>query len=80
MRNILHFNFFLMNFPSDYYLKLKTSLGELSEKENGFPLIQNAMGGMDYSVLKVECVEFGIRQVSGNDALDSDSRELLAQV
>ena len=35
---------------------------------------------MDCSVLKEGCVEVDIWQVSGNDAIDSDSMELLALV
>ena len=35
---------------------------------------------MDCSVLKVECGEVDTSQVSENDAIDSDSMELLALV
>ena len=35
---------------------------------------------MDCLVLKVGCVEVNIWKVSENDAIDSDSRELLALV
>ena len=35
---------------------------------------------MDCSVLKLGCVEVGIWQMSGNDAVDSDGRELLVLV
>ena len=53
-------NLFVMKFRSDCYLKLRDSFGERSEKEHGFPLIEDARGGMDGSVLKVGCVEVGI--------------------
>ena len=65
-----------MKFRSDCYLKLRGSFEELIEKENGLPLIEDARGGMNCSVLKVGGVEVGIWQVSGNDAVDSDSRDL----
>ena len=35
---------------------------------------------MDCSVLKVRCAVVDIWQVSGNDAIDSNNRELLALV
>ena len=69
-----------MTFRDDYYQKLKDLFEELSEKENGVPLIWNAREGMDCSVLKVGCAEVDIWQVSANDAIDTDNRELLALV
>ena len=69
-----------MKFQNDYHQKLWDSFGELSEKENGLPLIQNARGGKDCSVLNVGCVEVNIWQISVNDGVDSGSRELFVLV
>ena len=69
-----------MSFRNDYYQKLKDLFGEVCEKQSGFPLIWNARGGMDCSVLKVRCAVVDIWQVSENDAIDSDSMEILALV
>ena len=69
-----------MTFRNDYYQKLKDLFEELNEKENGVPLIWIARGGMNCSVLEVGFVQVDIWQVSGNDAIDSDNRELLAPV
>ena len=70
----------MLTFSNDYYQKLRDLFGELGEKESGFPLIYNARGDMDCSVLKVGCTEFDNQQVSENYTIDSDSRELVALI
>ena len=70
-------NFVYDEFRNDYYQKLGDLFRELSETEN---LIQNTRAGTDCSVLKVGCVEVDNWQVSENDGVDSDSKNLSMHV